>query len=176
MIDRLRALLDRPLDPSAARAIVVFASALLVGLAALFLLAAGEGGPAEHSVATAPRPPLAAAAAPSDRAISGTGQAGYPASHVPRVARQDPQDRTGSAAAGRAATALRFHRALQHVPYRRPHLTVRLIGARGDRAVLVVSAPTIGAARRGWQAFLRRFSDSGHAYLVRFAARGGRHA
>ena len=42
MIDRLRALLDRPLDPSAARAILVFASAILVGFAGLFVLAAGE--------------------------------------------------------------------------------------------------------------------------------------
>ena len=44
MADRLRAFLDRPLDPSAARAIVAFASAILLGLAALFVLAASEPG------------------------------------------------------------------------------------------------------------------------------------
>jgi len=52
-------------------------------------------------------------------------------------------------------------------------LTVRLVGARGTRAVLAVGAPTISAARRGWRLFLRRYHDDGRAYLTRFEATGG---
>jgi hypothetical protein len=175
MIDRLRFLLDRPLDPLAARAMVVFATAILLGFAALFVLGAGESGrPAAVSrseVVAHPRPARSFGAREVEAPSSEEPKA-------PRPHRQDPQDEKGSSAAGRAAKAMRSHRALQHIPYRSGPLAVRLIGARGDRAVLVVSAPTISAAHLGWRRFLRRYRDGGRAYLPRFkaeprAARGG---
>jgi hypothetical protein len=169
MIDRLRLLLDRPLDPLVARAIVVTATAILLGFAALFVLAAGEPGrsaaPGRQAVPTQPQPARSFGAA--------RAEAAPPAPHAARHRRQDPQDKKGSPAARRAAKALRSHRALQHVPYRHARLSVRLVGARGGRAVLAVSAPTISAARRGWRGFLRRYRDGGRAYLARFVATGG---
>lgn len=167
MIDRLRFLLDRPFDPLVARAVVVFASAILLGFAALYVLAAREPGPSaapgRQAVLPSPGEPFGAARA----------QAAPPAPPAARPRRQDPQDETGSPAARRAAKTLASHRALQHVPYRHAHLSVRLVGARGGRAVLAVSAPTISAARRGWQGFLRRYSDTGRAYLPLFTVHGG---
>jgi hypothetical protein len=167
MAERLRALLDRPLDPSAARAILAFASAILVGFAGLFVLAAGQPDQPTSSRRSSPASSSSGPAAPSETAESHTVEI-RPARH-----RQDPQDTGGSTAARRADRALRSHRALQHIPYRDAHLAVRLVGARGDRAVLGVSAPTISAAQRGWRAFLRRYRDSGRAYLTRFEASGG---
>jgi hypothetical protein len=162
MADRLRALLDRPLDPSAARAILVFASAILVGFTAIVVLAASQPerptSPERGSAEVAP-PPASAATVASSR------------SPRPAELRQDPQDVRGSVAARRAARALRSHRALQHVPYRRGHLAINLVGAEGHRAVLRVSAPTRAAGRRGWRAFLRRFRDPGEAYSARFVVR-----
>jgi hypothetical protein len=162
MADRLRALLDRPLDPSAARAILVLASAILVGFTAIFVLAASQSerpiSPERRSAEVAPpKEPAASAAAVAP-----------PESTRPVELRQDPQDARGSAAARRAARALRSHRALQHVPYRRGDLAINLVGAEGHRAVLRVSAPTRAAGRRGWRAFLRRFRDRGEAYIARF--------
>jgi hypothetical protein len=163
MIDRLRALLDRPLDPSAARAILAFASATLIGFAALFVLAASQPdqptSPGHRSAAASPPSPVV-----STQAVEGN-----PAEDHAAPRRQDPQDVENSAAAKRAARALRSHRALQHLPYRQGVLRVKIVGARGRRAVLRVSAPTIGEARRGWRRFLRRFRDSGSAYIPRFA-------
>lgn len=175
MIDRLRFLLDRPLDPLAARAVVVFATAILLGFAALFILGAGESGrPAavgRSEVRARPLPVPSIGALEVEAPSSAEPKA-------PRPHRQDPQDEKGSSAAGRAAKAMRSHRALQHVPYRRGSFAVRLVGARGGRAVLVVSAPTIAAAHLGWRRFLRRYRDGGRAYLPHFkaeprAARGG---
>lgn len=169
MADRLRALLDRPLDPSAARAILVLASAILVGFAALFVLAGGEpdrqASTAERSSSIAP--PQASATP------AGASEGEQPGSR-PSTRRQDPQDVKGSAAGRRAAWALRTHRALQHVPYRDGQLAVALVGARAGRAVLRVSAPTVGEARRGWRRFLRRYSDRGRSYLPVFKAVAGR--
>jgi hypothetical protein len=166
MADRLRAFLDRPLDPSAARAIVAFASAILLGLATLFILA---GSKPERPASQAGRPAVASPSAPiapveevEDEAVE----------HRPSARPQDPQDVEGSAAARRAARALRSHRALQYVPYRGGELAITLVGARGDRAVLRVSAPSLSSARRGWRAFLRRYHDRGQAYIARFVARG----
>ncbi len=159
MADRLRALLERPLDPSAARAILVLASAIFVGFAAVLLLAASQPerptAPERESAEVAP-PPVSPTAPES------------PGSPRPAEIRQDPQDVRGSAAARRAARAVRSHRALQHVPYRRDNLAILLVGAEGHRAVLRVSAPTRAAGRRGWRAFLRRFRDRGQAYIARF--------
>lgn len=165
MVDRLRTLLDRPLDPSAARAIMVLASAILVGIAGLFVLSASE---ADRS--TSPDRPSPSAPSP-DPAPTETPQVERPA--APR--RQDPQDIEGSAAARRADRALRSHRALQHVPYRDGELRVVLKGARWRRAVLRVSAPTVREARRGWRRFLRRYQDPGRAYVPIFdtSTRGG---
>jgi hypothetical protein len=95
----------------------------------------------------------------------------------PRV-RQRPTDRiprTSRAAPPPAEQlALRSHQALQHVPYRRGELAITLVGARGHRALLRVSAPTLSSARHGWRAFLRRYHDRGEAYIARFVARSER--
>ncbi|MGN6817004.1 MAG: hypothetical protein ACTHK3_13130 [Solirubrobacterales bacterium] len=167
MIDRLRVLLDRPLDPSAARAILIFASAILVGFAALLVLAAGQA-----DRPTAPAHP-SASASPPDRAVPAPPAASHRTdSPVPPRRRQDPQDIESSTASRRAARALRSHRALQHVPYRDGELRVVLVGARGHRAVLRVSASTVKEARRGWRRFLRRYRDSGRAYSPVFDVSG----
>jgi hypothetical protein len=166
MADRLRAFLDRPLDPSAARAIMAFASAILLGLPALFVLAGNE---AERPISQEGRPAVASPFAPAAPVEDDEDEAVE--HHSTR--RQDPQDKKGSAAARRAARALRSHRALQHVPYRDGEVTVTLTGARGSRAVLRVSAPTVPEARRGWRRFLRRYRDSGRAYVPVFKAAGG---
>lgn len=162
MADRLRALLDRPLDLSAARAILVLASAILVGFTAIFVLAASQPerptSPERGSTEVASPPPASATAVEP------------PESPRPAELRQDPQDVRGSAAARRAARSLRSHLALQHVPYRNGELTISLVGARGDRAVLSVRADTIRAAREGWRGFLRRYRDSGRAYAPIFRA------
>jgi hypothetical protein len=167
VIDRLRALLDRPLDPSASRAILVLASAILVGFAGLFVLAAGQSDaptpPSHPSRVTSSPSPAAAIQQVEDN--SAEGQAA--------LHRQDPQDVEGSIAARRADRALRSHRALQHVPYRSVGLTIDLIGAHGRRAVLRIRAATVQAARRGWRNFLRRYRDSGHAYLPVFQSKSG---
>jgi hypothetical protein len=166
MVDRLRALLEEPLDPSAARAVVVLASAILLGFAGLFVLAAGEDD--EGS----PRSVVSRAASPSPTSLPPAAVEPTPAEAHPPLHGQDPQDREGSHAARRAERALRSHRALQHVPYRSGQVAVVLVGARGDRAVLRVSAPTLGAARLGWRSFLSRYRDSGRAYLPTFRATG----
>ncbi len=154
MVDRLHALFDHPLDPSAARAMLAFASAILLGLAALFVLAASEPD--------RPTSPERRSAESAATAVE------LEESPRPTELRQDPQDVKGSAAARRAARALRSHRALQHVPYRRGNLAIIIVGAEGHRAVLRVSAPTRFASWHGWRGFLRRFRDRGEAYIARF--------
>jgi hypothetical protein len=164
MIDRLRFLLDRPLDPLVARASVVFASAILLGFAVLFVFAAREPGhsaPPDHKVVSPP---------PTSDSFGAVRPQAAPPPLRPR--RQDPQDEAGSPAARRAAKTLALHRALQHVPYRHAHLSVRLVGARGGRAVLAVIAPTISAARQGWRQFLQRYRDSGRSYEPHFSGTG----
>jgi hypothetical protein len=160
MVDRLRALLEEPLDPRVGRAVVVLASAILLGLAALFILAARE--PENSTRAEEP---------PAVRSTSGSATADLAPPLTPAAPRrQDPQDQEGSAAARRAARALASHRALQHVPYRSGELAVELVGARGHRAVLRVSAATVQAARAGWRRFLGRYRDSGRVYIPLFRA------
>ncbi len=170
MIERLRALLERPLDPRLARAIVVLAAAVTLGFAALGLLA---GGGSSRAPATHPRASGSGGAAWPSAARSARGSS-LPRATVTRPPRQDPQDRPGSAAQRRAQRALATHRALQHVPYRHGGISIDLVGARGDRAVLEVRAESIAAAHRGWRAFLRRYRDDGRAYLPRFRAGGAR--
>jgi hypothetical protein len=166
MADRLRVLLDRPLDPSAARAILVLASATLVGLAALFVFAARE--PDRPPVSTEERQSIGSRPSPVVP-VDASGDQGDELGPSPR---QDPQDVAGSAAARRASRALRSHRALQHVPYRDGEIEIALVGARGSRAVLRVRASTVRAGRRGWVRFLRRYSDSGRAYVPIFKTAG----
>lgn len=163
MAERLRALLERPLDPSVARAVLALACAVLAGLAALFALAGTEADRVSPPRKTATAPPSTIEA---------------PSPPAPRPRRrgrgaQDPQDQRGSSAARRAARELAGHRALQHVPYRRAGVAIDLAGARSGRAVLRVTAPSVRAARRGWRAFLRRYRDAGHSYIPLFDA-GGR--
>lgn len=168
MADRLRALLDHPLDPNSARAILVLASGIFLGLTALFVVAASQPDPPTPRNDVAPSSGSAPPASinPVDE-FGGQAPAAPSASDL----RQDPQDVKGSRAARRANRALRSHQALQHVPYRRGNLTISLVGAEGHRAVLRVSGPTRTAARRGWRAFLRRFHDRGEAYIARFVGR-----
>lgn len=168
MVDRLRALLDRPLDPRTGRAIVALATAITLGFAALFVLAGsapqgsrsasgGDRGRAQPSVASTSRP------------------AEVPAAPPPGVRhRQDPQDDFRSAAGRRAESALRSHRALQHVPYRQGRFRISLTGARRGRAVLLITAPSSASAHDGWRRFLGRYGDRGDGYLPRFRV-DGRH-
>jgi hypothetical protein len=171
--ERLRALLEDPLDARVARAALALAAGALLGFAAVTALglAGTHGGRAPDPVRSdrvvAGRPSASIGPVPSASA----GRAPAPAAGH----RQDPQDRPGTAAHRRAERELAGHRTLQHLPYRRAGLAVELVGARGRRAVLAVSAPTLREARRGYRRLLRRWGDDGRAYLPRFrAARGHR--
>jgi hypothetical protein len=162
MVDRLRAYLDRPLDPSAARAVVVLAAAIFAGFAALVVLGRAGQGPTAH-------PPRAAMERSGPTAPPSRAGLDRPRSAPPPRRRQDPQEEAGSAPARRAGRELRSHRALQHIPYRHGALSIEIVGAERGRAVLRVSAPSIAAAREGWRRFLRRYRDGGDAYRVHFA-------
>ncbi|HEX4669288.1 MAG TPA: hypothetical protein VH275_04855 [Solirubrobacterales bacterium] len=167
MVDRLRVLLEEPLDPRVGRAIVVLASAIVLGFAALFVLAAHESDTRVEAPmkaqSTSDPPPAELERTP----VEGAAPA------APRR-RQDPQDQKGSIAARRAARALASHRVLQHVPYRSGELKVDLVGARGHRAVLRVSANTVQTARASWPRLLRRYRDSGRAYIAIFRGKDGK--
>lgn len=167
MVERLRALLERPLDPRLARAVVALAGAVTIGFAALGLLAGGEGGSGSLSSAHpsgAGRPATTLSPSPGFRSRR-AGSSAPP--------RQDPQDRLGDAAHRRAEHELATHRALQHVPYRRGGVAIDLVGARGERAVLAVRAPSLRMAHRGWRAFLNCYRDDGHAYIPVFRSFAG---
>lgn len=162
MPDRFRAFLDRPLDPRAARAVLVLALASFVGFAAVALVGLGtEDGRGSSTSAATP--------APSSTPPAG-GSNGRSRATVPR---QDPQDRLGTAAAQAARGELRSHRALQHVPYRDDGVLIDLVGARHGRALLLVRGGDLTAARRGWQRFLDRYDDEGADYRPIFHS-GGR--
>jgi hypothetical protein len=161
--DWLRLLLDRPLDPLAARAVVVLATAVSLGFAAVFVLGVSERDRPMSSHEDIGSPRVTAAVVDEI--------APKPKRRSPRR-RQDPQDERDSAAAGRATRTLRSHRALQHVPYRDREVTIALAGARVGRAILRVSASTISEARNGWHRFLWRYRDSGRAYIPVFKAPG----
>jgi hypothetical protein len=167
MVDRLRAYLDRLLDPNAARAAVVLAAAIFAGVAALVVL--GRAGEAPSAL-----PPRAAMQRSRPTEPPSPVGLDAPRSAPPPGRRQDPQDEAGSAAARSAARELSSHRALQHVPYRRGALSIEIVGAERGHAVLRVSAPSIAAAREGWRQFLRRYRDRGDAYRVHFATTGAR--
>ncbi|MBS1885653.1 MAG: hypothetical protein JSU06_00525 [Actinobacteria bacterium] len=167
MVERLRTLLDRPLHPSASRAILVLASAVSVGFASLAVV----GGLGDRPGGEAP-------AAGRDRPASTTvvGRASASSPPTPgQIAGQDGQDRAGTAAHRRVAREVASHRALQHVPYRTGAVSIGLVGVERGKAVLRVKAPTIVAARGAWRDFLQRYDDDGRAYLPRFEATGGGH-
>jgi hypothetical protein len=161
MAERLRTLLERPLEPSVARAMLVLALAVSTGFAAIALLGRVGDRPAVQ------------AGADRDSSIPrihpGRLRPAFPAT-VAELARQDGQDRPGTVAHRRALEEVARHRALQHVPYRVGGVTIRLLGAKGHKAVLDVGGRNLAAAHRGWDGFLRRYQDDGRSYLPRFHA------
>jgi hypothetical protein len=170
-VTRLRALAERPLDPATGRVVALLGGLVCVGFATLVGLGLlGPGG------STTPRPEerprvAAVSAAETSAPTAPIDQGTTRSSHRPA---QDPQDRPGTAAARRAHHELATRRALQHLPWRRGALTIRLIGASGPKAILAIDAPSLAAARRGYRTFLRAFDDRGLAYRPLFRTRGGR--
>jgi hypothetical protein len=154
MIERLRALLDRPLEPAVARAVLLLALAVGSGLATVVALAGLDRQPSIEREATMP--------------TSSESRPAAPAAGTSEMPAQDPQDRPGSEAHRRAAAELADHRALQHVPFEGDGALIDLFGARGGRAVLRVEASSVAAGRRAWKAFLRRYHDPGDAYVPIF--------
>jgi hypothetical protein len=175
VIDLIRGLLDRPLDPRHARAIIAVASCLTLAFAGLvgFGVISGsrptahEGGEGTSDLAAPTAPPIAAIEGSPGGSDESPGRTGArpPESH------QDPQDRRGSSAYRRT---LREHRALQHLPFHGRGLSITLTGADQGRAIVRVAAATVPEAERRWRGFLRRLGDRGDSYLPRFQARGGR--
>lgn len=164
MVERLRALLERPLDPGVSRAMLALALAAAVGFAGVVLLAGlGDG--------TGRRTPITEETPPAGRVPATQGR---PARARAVVARQDAQDRPGTEAHRRAVREAAGHRALQHVPYSAGPVSVQLVGAVRGKAILRVEASSIRAARHGWRQFLRRFDDAGTAYVPRFEGGGRR--
>ncbi|MBN9621952.1 MAG: hypothetical protein J0H06_03205 [Actinobacteria bacterium] len=176
MAERLRALLERPLEPALARAVVALALAASTGFAVLVLLGAvGRDAPPPSTPAAARVDRPSSPAVPvGPRSTSGGHAAAKGRGH--RVAGQDRQDHPGTEAYRRALRESARHRALQHVPYHRGAVTITLVGARGPRAILSVAAPTVALAHRGYRRFLHRFRDPGVAYLPRFLAPSGSEA
>jgi len=165
---RLRGLAERPVSPGVARAILTTALAVTVGIGCVVALGLGarHEPPIDHLRA-------GIAWVPSVAPARSRVEPRTPPEAAHR--RQDPQDRPGTAAHGRADQELATHRALQHVPWHRGGVSIRLVGARGRKAVLSVSGPSRAADRHGRRSFLRRFDDDGRSYLFRLeVAKGGR--
>jgi hypothetical protein len=164
--EQLRALLEQPLDPRAARAATVLAAALLIGFATVVGLGTSSG--VRHSVSGRLGTPIVVPAP------TPTAAGALPTAPRRRAARpgQDPQDNPGSDDATRARHELATHRALQQVPYRKGAVRIALVGASGSVALLRVEAPSRATARHGWRDFLRRYRDDGRAYVARFEVRG----
>jgi hypothetical protein len=160
VVERLRALCGRPLDPAASRAVLVLASAAGTGFAIVAMLGGLGAQPTGGSPASSGKRPRAVAL---DTPVASSPSSG-------QVVDQDAQDRPGTSAHRRAAREVAAHRALQHVPYRDGAVSIALVGVLRGRAVLQVKAPTVGAARRGWREFLRRYDDPGRAYVPRLEA------
>jgi hypothetical protein len=174
VIDLIRNLLDRPLDPRLARAVVMLAITVTFAFAMLVTFGVIAGSvPSEvedrgNRATRAPStPPTESAEAP--RGESEEGASTRPGDR-PRP-EQDPQDRPGTEDYRRGREELRAHRALQHLPYERGGVAIVLAGADRGRAVVRVTAGTVGRAKQEWRAFLARYRDGGEAYEPRFAAR-----
>lgn len=173
MTRRLRAFADRPLDPVAARAIVVLAGVLCLGFAVVVGLGGLEIGPTTSrpwDPTTGQRSRSSSAARPAGSPVKPT----MVPPGAPMRPTQDPQDRPGSPAAARARRELATHRALQLLPWRRGDLSIALVGGRGRKAILEVRALSIRAGREGYRSFLRAHRDDGRAYHPRFRTGGGR--
>jgi hypothetical protein len=168
--ERLRALLEDPLDARVARAALALAAVALLGFAAVAALGLSGGRRETTPDAVRPAPVVSRQRGAPVGLIPSASIGPAPASARPR--RQDPQDRPGTTAHLRAERELADHRALQHLPYRHAGIAVALVGARGPRAVVLVRAGSVAAARRGWRAFVRRYRDPGAAYLPVFVGRG----
>jgi hypothetical protein len=174
VIDLIRGLLDRPLDPRHARAIVAVASCLTLAFAGLVGFGvisgsrptASEGGDGTSDLAAPTAPPAAAT-----EGSPGGSEEGPDRPEARSKVRQDPQDHHGSLAYRRARRTLREHRALQHLPFHGRGISITLAGADQGRAIVRIVAVTVPEAKRGWRRFLRRYSDTGGAYEARFAAR-----
>lgn len=171
MIYLIRNLLDRPLDPRFARAVVLFAIAITFSFAILVAFGVIAGSvPSEVEsrggiLRTPPAPPAQGAGALGDAQPSEAAPVRPPA---PRRPEQDPQDRPGSKDYRRARNALRRHRALQHLPYERGKVAIVLAGADHGRALVRVTAATVAGAKRAWRAFLTHYRDDGRAYRASF--------
>jgi hypothetical protein len=164
LVERLRALLERPLDPEVSRAMLWLALAAALGLAVVVLLAGIDHG-------TGLGTPTAKTTTPARKVPAVPRR---PVPHRAEVVAQDAQDRPGTEAYRRAAREVAGHRALQHVPYTAGAVSVQFVGAVRGKAVLRVEAPSIRAARHGWRLFLHRFEDLGTAYVPRFEGGGRR--
>ncbi|MBS1891183.1 MAG: hypothetical protein JST59_07815 [Actinobacteria bacterium] len=163
-MNRLRALVEQPVDSEVARWIVSLALLVTVGLACLVALSA-TGGSATRAGKEVHR------AGPM---VDRPAFSFPPVDRRPHHRRQDPQDRPGTAAHRRTVRELAAHRALQHVPWRGGGVSIVLVGARGGKAVLEVRAESTAAGRRGYRAFLHRFHDDGRAYRPRLVPDGAR--
>jgi hypothetical protein len=156
---RLRALSERPLDPGTGRLVLLLGVAVSVGFAVLVASGLVVPGAATSSRSVPAQPPrvvlVPAAAGPSRL----TGPKGRARTDGSGRATQDPQDEPGSPAARRAHRELAVPRAL--------------VGARGSKAILLVRAGSLHAARSGYRSFLREHRDDGLAYLPRFRSEGG---
>lgn len=170
MVERLRDLLSRPIDPLGARAVVGLALAVGIGFSAVALLGAIDHDPAGGSDPL-PAPKASALVAEGTEAQEVVAKE----SSAAAVAAQDRQDRPGTTAHRRARRELALHRALQHLPYRSGGGSIELVGARKGRAVLRVRAASIADAQRCYRLFLRRFHDDGHAYRPTFRGEAGGH-
>jgi hypothetical protein len=173
VIDLIRNLLDRPLDPRLARAVVLLAIAITFSFAILIafgVIAGSVPSDAEDrgKILRAPSaPPAQQAGALGDARM---GEAAPVRPPVPRRPQQDPQDRPGSKDYRRARKVLRQHRALQHLPFERGKVAIVLAGADHGRALVRVTDTTIAGAKRAWRAFLARFRDDGRSYRANFHA------
>jgi hypothetical protein len=162
VIERLRVLLDRPLEPSVARAVLLLTLAVGIGLAIVVALS---------GVGRTPTTIESGGSRSSAIEVHARGRPEHGSSSAVVLA-QDPQDRPGSTARRRATGELAAHRALQHVPFEGDGVSIDLVGARGGRAALRVQAATRAEARDGWHVFLRRFHDRGDAYIPSFEGDG----
>ena len=131
---RLRALIERPVDPEVARWVVSLALLVTIGVACLVALSATDGS------VTRPGHEVDRAGPAVDR----------PVALSPNVdrrhhGRQDPQDRPGTSAHRLAERELATHRALQHVPWRGEGVSISLVGARAGKAVLAVEGSALAA-------------------------------
>ena len=165
MSDRLRDLLDRVARSSRARA----RGRLLAVVAALALFALLTSHGHQASDRRPPRRPPQVTAVRTPPAVEPTTTS---TSTAPSLPSQDPQDQPGSESGRRARAAVARRPAFQHIPYDDGHVSITLVGATADRrALLLVSAPTLGEARDGWRLFLARYSDTGDGYVARFEVR-----